>query len=70
MKIVLRHGKSGSRQSWHDKAWERGDSALGAHTTRHGHALDKVLRTEQGLSRHEVGAQQGFFVAIESSLSR
>ena len=35
MEVVSQHGTVELRQSWHDRALEHGDNALGAHTTRH-----------------------------------
>ena len=69
MEIVSRHGTTGSRQSWHDRALVRGDRALDTHTTRLGRALDKALCARLGLSRQEISTRQGFSVAIEISLS-
>ena len=36
----------------HDKAWARGDSALGANTTRPGRAHDKDVRATEILNRY------------------
>ena len=44
----------------HDKAWERGDSALGKHMTRHGRIHDKDVDATEELCR-----DRDFFVATD-----
>ena len=68
VEVMSRHGIAGSQQGLgaprqclrrtHDKAWELGDSALGAHTTRPERVHDKDMCAKRN------------YVSIEIFLSR